>query len=63
MGSKSCAQPVYLILIMSENQQGHGEIRVVPIYKFSVKQADHERNSRDMGIQSVCSQPYYALPS
>lgn len=25
-----------LTLIMSENQQGHGEIRVVPIFKFSV---------------------------
>jgi len=29
-----------------------GKIRVVPIFKFSGKQADHERNSRDMGIQN-----------
>jgi len=48
---------------MSENQQGHGKNRVAPIFKFSVRQADHELNSRDMGIQSFCSQPYYALPS
>jgi len=63
MGSKSCAQPVCLILFMSENQQGHGKNRVAPIFKFSVRQADHELNSRDMGIQSFCSQPYYALSS
>jgi hypothetical protein len=42
---------------------GTWEARVVPIFKFSVRQADHELNSRDMGIQSFCSQPYYALPS
>jgi hypothetical protein len=40
MGSKSCAQPVCLILIMSENQQGHGKQELCPASLFNF---DYER--------------------